>query len=296
MAKHSLLTGEMYLARTSLTSYSVAFKMMALGEMYPREPFGDSCSVQRALLVILAQSFHKKTKTWNINRVFKTLIPAKPGDMLWIFEMFFQELYNPENGLIFNVGSPSETEMSAYRALLSFCRRKEYRHHPYWRTLLAFAYATDTDIAKRNLKSNIMHVAIHTLAACKEEKQSMRLKCIVHDSIAQTSTYEYTVRSVDDFYRSRISGDEPNAIKDGDEENCIDRTLGTPGDSTSGSLSGRKRQYEVEYCDDSVEGIQHLGSNETPSAEGSLRKKLRCTKRTWTIVPQIPGIMHPYST
>jgi hypothetical protein len=67
-----------------------------------------------------------------------SLLPADPGDELWLFDRFFAEYY-PDGGNIDCVSTSVSAANSVWIKLLEFTKMPKYAHHPHLRTVRALA-------------------------------------------------------------------------------------------------------------------------------------------------------------
>ena len=67
-----------------------------------------------------------------------SLLPADPGDELWLFDRFFAEYY-PDGGNIDCVSTSASAANSVWIKLLEFTKMPKYAHHPHLRTVRALA-------------------------------------------------------------------------------------------------------------------------------------------------------------
>jgi hypothetical protein len=146
--------------------------LSALNEGVPRpcrsakayhESFFKASSTKRPVPLPCIQSFTDDAIQWYVKYIRDNLVLANPGDMLWLLKRFLANLCGT-HGVSFNFKPASEHEDSIFLRMTRFCSHATYRYHPYWRTLLALAHASDTDKTARLFASNVVVITLEPLA------------------------------------------------------------------------------------------------------------------------------------
>jgi hypothetical protein len=171
-----------------------------LAGRYPAHFFDTTT---RSLPVPALKSLHKASQDAYVTLVKKNCTPANPGDMLWLLSRFFQEICDPKDGISFNVASASESPASVYRLLARFCHTPTYQHHPHLRTLRAVAHLPELGITERILMSNIIVIALHTLAASTKKTTTITLKSASKTS--KTGYASYKVKDLNEFHNNILA-------------------------------------------------------------------------------------------
>jgi hypothetical protein len=119
----------------------------------PEHDFGERFSQSSENLKLIKHAFMEDDNP----------VLANPGDMLWLLKRFLPNLCGT-HGVSFNLKPASKHEDSIFLRMTRFCSHATYRYHPYWRTLLALAHPSDTDKTARLFASNVVVIALETLA------------------------------------------------------------------------------------------------------------------------------------
>jgi hypothetical protein len=122
----------------------------------------EASSTKRPMPFPCIQSFTDDAIQWYVKYIRNNLVLANPGDMLWLLKRFLANL--SKDGVSFNFKPASRHEDSIFLRMTRFCSHATYRYHSYWRTLLALAHASDTDKTARLFASNVVVIALETLA------------------------------------------------------------------------------------------------------------------------------------
>jgi hypothetical protein len=159
------------------------------GEKSYHESFFKASPTKRPVPFPCIQSFTDDARQWYVSYIRNNLIPANPGDMLWLLKRFLANLCGAD-GVTFNFKPASEHDDSIFLCITRFCSKATYRYHPYWRTLLALAHASDTDKTARSFASHVVVIALETLAVY---------------SCTSSASPKYAIANRKAFYDNRMS-------------------------------------------------------------------------------------------
>jgi hypothetical protein len=149
------------------------------------------------------QHLHKTTLPNYVALIKKHLTLTNPGDLLWLFSQFSQDICDPKEGVNFELSSPSESPTSVYRLLALFCHKPTYQNPPYLAVLLAIAHLHDLSITERMLTSNIIVTALELLTTNTKRTKTVILK--VEGKSTRIGYASHTVKAVGQFHDNIIA-------------------------------------------------------------------------------------------
>ena len=205
-----------------------------LAGRYPADFFKTTT---RSLPVPALKSLHKASMIAYITLVKKNCTPANPGDMLWLFSQFLQEMCDPADGISFNMASASESPSSVYRMLARFCHAPTYQNHPHLRTLLAVAHLPELGITERMLMSNIIVIALGTLAESTKKTTTITLKTA--NKTSKNGYASYKVKDLNEFHNGILAPFTPPKLEYDTE--IIEESEETDDESDAGQELGKRK-------------------------------------------------------
>jgi hypothetical protein len=234
------------LASTLPISSEESSQSHTANETYYPAAFFEQSHSKRGLPLVAAtgSSFMKPVYNTVLSQIKKTL-PANPGDLLWLLDRFFLEMF-PNGGEV-DLVSASVHSNSVYKQVAMFCAKATYKHHPHRRTLLALGSMAEMGMDERIIPAHALTLATDILRGPYTKRNKTANLTIAGEKRS-------TSRAVLTFKNARPDGvinevDEPQLMQDVIvEEDVTDDEEDNAGDSGAGG--SLKRRYDDDDDDD----------------------------------------------
>jgi hypothetical protein len=190
-----------------------------------------------------------------LSRIERELLPAHTGDLLWLIDRFFQEKL-PQGGDV-DLISASIHANSVYRLIATFCDQAKYKHHPHWRTLMAFVSMAEMGLDERAVCSNAMTMAAEVLRG-PFTKKTKTANLTVNNEKRSASRAVLTIK-----------GNRPDSVIYEEEEPELAVDVGIEDDLTDNDSAAGDDDEDTAFTPQSrFEGTKRGRDDETDEEDG----------------------------